>query len=209
MFELMNIRCKGFLSIPHLKIPGGEITCISGPSGSGKSTLLRLLNAMIAPCEGQITFQGEDISTLDPVALRRKAPMLPQNPALFAGSIMDNLTTTLAWTERQDPGQRTREELLQGVGLHHPPDHPATRLSGGEIQRLALARLLILEPAVLLLDEPSSALDTTTEDEIITLITRQLRRRAGTLIMVTHSAAMAARFAHNRIRLIEGQVIHE
>ncbi|MFW6386794.1 MAG: ABC transporter ATP-binding protein, partial [Bacillota bacterium] len=198
---------KGILYIQDLLIEGGEITCIVGKSGGGKTTLLKLLNNMISPDSGIIRYRGRDLEDYDPLALRREVLMLPQNPVMFPGTIRDNFCWTLEYTEEDFPGEEHFRVLLDKVGLEMNLDTGVDRLSGGEKQRVALARVLLLEPGVLLLDEPSSSLDEETEAAIIRMVVDYIEDREGTLVMVTHSRGVAGEYGDVLITLGEGEIL--
>lgn len=138
-----------------LRIPARGITVVVGPSGSGKSSLLRLINRLDAPETGTIRVLGEDIAAADPRVLRRRVGMVFQRPVPFPGSVRDNLRVG---------APSATDEILRDLLIRGGLDatllaREATELSGGEAQRMCLARTLSTEPSLLLLDEPTSALD--------------------------------------------------
>ena len=207
MFELNDLKYKDILEIDNLEIYQGEITCIVGRSGGGKSTFLKLLNNMISVKKGNIRFKGENIEEYNPIKLRREILMLPQNPVIFSGTIRDNFTITLQYNDLELKDDKRYNELLQKVGLSNQNlDSSAEKLSGGEKQRLALARILLLDPDILLLDEPSSALDEETEELIIDMVVNFINEKNGTLVMVTHSKEIAKRYADRIITINEGSL---
>ncbi len=208
MFSIEQVTYKNILSVPKLTIQEKEITCIVGESGSGKTTLLRMLNHLISPDQGSITFQNEDLMDMDPIELRRKVVMLPQTPVIFQGTLRDNLEIGLRFSDKTPPSEKELEETLERVKLRKKLDENAQNLSGGEKQRLALGRILLMEPEVLLLDEPSSALDDETESLIIQTFVDYAKMYNKTLIMVTHSKALAKKFA-DRILQVRGGEVHE
>jgi len=207
MFELNDLKYKDILEIDHLEIYKGEITCIVGRSGGGKSTFLKLLNNMISSKKGNIKFKGKNIEEYNPIKLRREILMLPQNPVIFSGTIRDNFTITLQYNDLELQNDQRYNELLKKVGLSNQNlDSSAEKLSGGEKQRLALARILLLDPNTLLLDEPSSALDEETEELIIDMVVNFINEKNGTLVMVTHSKEIAKRYADRIITINEGSL---
>lgn len=208
MFSFKQVSYKNIISIPKLTIHEQEITCIVGESGSGKTTLLRMLNHLISPDEGSITFQNRDLLEIDPIELRRKVVMLPQTPVIFQGSVGDNLKVGLQFSNKTLPSEKELKSTLERVNLRKGLDENADNLSGGEKQRLALGRILLMEPEVLLLDEPSSALDDETESLIIQTFTNYVKEYQKTMIMVTHSKALAKNFA-DRILQVKGGEVHE
>ena len=208
MFRLKGVRYKHILNIEELIIPADRITCVTGESGSGKTTFLKLLNHMISPDTGEIFYQGKDITSYDPVSLRREVAMLPQEPSVFPGSIAENLNLGRIFTGRPPLDAHELQGMLEQVKLSLPLAGTAMDLSGGEKQRLALARLLTLEPQVLLLDEPSSALDEGTEESIIQLVVDFVRKKSRTLVMVTHSARIADARADYMVKITDGKLLY-
>lgn len=206
MFELKNIVYKDILEIEELKILGERITCIVGPSGAGKSTLLRLLNNLINPDRGEISYLGQPLMKKDPIKLRREVMMLGQNTVIFPASIEDNLLKIFKLLERKPPQRKNLEQILEFVQLDKPLETKADRLSGGEKQRLALARLLLLDPAVLLLDEPSSDLDDKTEEVIVNGLVKYVSVNNKTMIMITHSKKIAKNYGDDIITINNGGV---
>jgi putative ABC transport system ATP-binding protein len=185
-----------------LSLPDGA-SCVAGPSGSGKSTLLRLLNRLVDPDLGTVTYRGRDVRELDPLALRREVGLVPQLPALLEGSVADNVVYGARVAGRQaDVG-----ESLRLAGLDPSFDRrDAARLSVGEQQRVMLARALALAPSVLLLDEPTSALDEAARAAVESTLL-DLRVRLGvSLVLVTHDLAQARRRADRVVRLEEGRI---
>jgi len=147
-FQLEQVKYKDILKIDKLQIPETKITCIIGESGSGKTTLLRLLNNLISPDEGSIFYKGRNIEDIDPIQLRREVVMLPQNPTVFSGSVKDNLLIGLEFAEKDKVRDEVLSEILRLAQLDKPLSTIASTLSGGEKQRLALARIMLLEPEV-------------------------------------------------------------
>ncbi len=179
-------------------------TAIVGPSGAGKSSLLRLLNRLGDPAEGTIRFRGSDVRTLDVLWLRRDVALVPQLPALLAGTVEDNLRYAAELARRRVDAP----DVLRRSGLDESfSQREATRLSVGEQQRVMLARALSQQPSVLLLDEPTSALDPDSRETVERTIS-ELRRDSGlSLILVTHDAAQAERLADRSLRLDGGRVL--
>ncbi|KXG76592.1 ABC transporter ATP-binding protein [Thermotalea metallivorans] len=209
VFQLRNIRYGDILNIQHMDIPKDKITCIVGESGSGKTTLIKMLNCLISPTEGEILFQEKNISEMDPVDLRRRVVMLGQNPVIFPVTVRDNLSIALRFSEKEPLEEQEMKKYLAMVHLDKNLDQPVENMSGGEKQRLALARVFILNPEVLLLDEPSSALDEETEILIIEETVRYVKHYGKTLIMVTHSKLIAETYGENIIKISKGQFVRE
>jgi putative ABC transport system ATP-binding protein len=205
MFELIDVKYRDVLDLPHLFIDGERVTSLVGASGSGKTTVLRMLNKMISPTHGRILFQGEDLRQVDSVAHRRNVVMLAQNPGLFPGTVRDNLNAGLLFQEREPLGDKALSRILDEVRLAKSLGDDANRLSGGEKQRLALARVLLLNPPVYLLDEPSSALDEETEQLIFDMLTGYARAAGKTIVMVTHSRGVARKYSDVVIEMADGK----
>ncbi len=205
MFYIKNVNYKNVLKVTELKIKEHEITCIVGESGGGKTTLLRLLSKLDSPSEGEITFKGEPLDELDSVSYRKKVVLLPQKPFIFPKTIYDNLVKGLTFHNKKIDEAHLMD-ALDFVDLHKPLTFDASNLSGGEAQRLAIARIVVLDPEVILLDEPSSALDDETEAFVIKAMVDYVQREGKTLIMVTHSKAVAQRYGDSVVTIEKGQL---
>lgn len=205
MFEILNLKFKKILDIPHLTIDK-PITCIVGSSGSGKTTLLRMLNRLNAPDTGIIVYNGQDIAAMDAVNLRRKVVMLGQTPVIYSGSIEDNLQIGLQFSQKPPASSSAMKEALIKVELAKELTDNCRTLSGGEKQRLCLARVMLMDADVYLLDEPSAALDKETEHLIIDNVTKLVMEKNKQLVMVTHSEQLAPIFPNSLIRIENGQV---
>lgn len=200
-----------------LEVARGEFLSIIGQSGSGKSTLLHLLGTLDAPDAGEIHFDGRRVDNL-PISARdrlrnRQIGMIFQFYHLLPElSTLENVLSPLMIAEgiwsyrRHRRANRARAiELLELVGLSHRLKHKPRELSGGEMQRTAIARALIAQPDVLLADEPTGNLDSATGAEILSIL-RTLNQKQGlTVVMVTHDRAIAA-LADRTVRLVQGQV---
>jgi ABC-type phosphate transport system ATPase subunit len=196
------ILCKVNVDIPRSVIMG-----VIGPSGSGKSTMLRALNRLWEPPEGTVFLDGEDISTLDVLTLRRKVGMLFQLPALFEGTVADNI--------RYGPQLRGRKltdsevyKLLTLADLDNSFfNKSGSELSVGQAQRVALARTLANEPEVLLLDEPTSALDPISTQNIEDVLVKLKKNRGMTIVMVSHSIKQIQRIADVVALVVNGEIV--
>lgn len=201
MFKINQLNYKGILKDLDMTIPEKKVTSILGASGSGKTTLLKLLNKMISPDSGQIYFDGQPIDDIPSVELRRQVVMLSQKPAVFPGSIKENLQMGLIFSEQPLKASKDLETVLRQVHLDKPLDTPMDKLSGGEQQRVALGRVMLMNPKVLLLDEPSSALDEETEKFVIESVIDYVKDKGKTLIMVTHHRAVAKKYSDEIIEI--------
>jgi putative ABC transport system ATP-binding protein len=206
LFELERVTLargsRTVLEGVSCRLPEGA-TCIAGPSGCGKSSLLRLLNRLADPVSGTVRYRGGDVRDRDPLELRREVGLVPQLPALFDGTVEENLRYAASLNgARPEPAR-----LLDLAGLDPTyAEREASRLSVGEQQRAMLARALAVEPNVLLLDEPTSALDEAARGAVEQTL-RDLRRRLGiALVLVTHDLAQARRMSEWVVRLDAGRV---
>lgn len=205
MFEVTNIKFKDILDIPFLRI-NKPITCIVGSSGSGKTTLLRMLNCLNVPDEGEISYNNQEISKMDTVKLRRNVVMLGQTPVIYSGSIEDNLQIGLEFSKKLPASESAMKETLARVELNKQLSEGCSNLSGGEKQRLCLARVMLMDADTYLLDEPSAALDKETEQFIIDNFSKFVLENNKELIMVTHSKQIAQKFPDSIIRIEKGKV---
>nr|WP_218891726.1 ATP-binding cassette domain-containing protein [Actinomycetospora corticicola] len=185
----------------HVDIPGDGVTALWGDSGAGKTTMLRLLNRLDVPDSGTITYQGTDIAELDVHQHRRRVGMVFQRPVAFAGTVADNLAVAAVDSDRDAMADALRRVSLEPDLL----DRDADSLSGGELQRVCLARTLITEPETLLLDEPTSALDERParafEDTVLELTGRGLAA-----IWVGHDEAQVERVSDRVLVVRDGAV---
>jgi tungstate transport system ATP-binding protein len=193
------------LDLDALDIETGEVLAIVGPSGAGKSTLLRLLNFLEPPLSGTLEFQGQPAGANPPLDVRRRVTTVFQRPLMLSRSVADNVALGLRL--RGQPAAERVAAALAEVGLESLARTPAHRLSGGEMQRAALARALVLDPAVLLLDEPTANLDPTNVALIESILRRQNEARGTTLVLVTHNVFQARRLAGRVALLLAGRLV--
>jgi putative ABC transport system ATP-binding protein len=194
-----------------LAVAAGEAVAVMGPSGSGKSTLLNLIAGLDRPTTGTVTVAGQRIDALSETGLaryrRRRVGIIFQFFNLLDDlTVADNvlLPAQLAGMSRAS-ARRRADQLLERLGIsQHRKSYPV-RLSGGERQRVAIARALVNSPQVLLADEPTGALDSTTGEQIGALL-RELNQAGQTMILVTHNPDLAARYASRTIQLVDGRV---
>ncbi|MCU4995855.1 ABC transporter ATP-binding protein [Bacillus bombysepticus] len=201
MFILKDVIYKDILHIPYLQIRKEKITCIVGESGSGKSTLLRMLNDLHSPTSGTIGYNGKLISDYHPIQLRRDVVMLGQTPPIFDGTVKDNLLMGLRLSEKPFPNDDALRSALQTVSLDKQLEDSISSLSGGEKQRLAFARIVLMDPPVYLLDEPTSALDSDTERRVMKQFTELARKKKKTVIFITHSQQLPKEIADDIIEI--------
>lgn len=202
-FELVTVLRAGRRVLDEItaSIPAAGITVVSGPSGAGKTTLLRLCNRLEIPDAGTVSYRGQPLDALDPLALRRRVGMVFQRPTPFPGSVADNLAVA-----HPDASTEELTMALERVALDPGLlDQEARTLSGGELQRMCLARTLVTQPETLLLDEPTSALDAQPK-QIFETTARELAAQGITIIWVTHDDAQAARVADRTCQLRDGHL---
>jgi putative ABC transport system ATP-binding protein len=206
LFELDRVRLsragRQVLAGFSASVPEG-VSAIVGPSGSGKSTILRLLDRLVDPDEGSVRYRGTDVRELDPLALRREVGLVPQLPALLDGTVAANVRFAAGLGGDGHPDVRS---LLWHAGPNPSfADRDAGRLSVGEQQRVMLARALALEPGVLLLDEPTAALDGAAREAVERSIARLAGDLGVAIVIVTHDEEQAARVAHWVVRVEAGR----
>ncbi len=185
----------------NLSLGTNETVGITGPSGSGKSTVLRIAVNLLTPTKGEILFKGKPISDYDPRELRRRMILVPQEASMFPGTVRENLQWGLS-IHKLNATESELESILKEVNLNCDClDEIAANLSGGEKQRLALARALLLQPEVLLLDEPTSALDEESTLVVEKTIQSIIKEHNIGVLIVTHNAAQARRFTDRVIEI--------
>lgn len=183
-------------------VPGNGVTAVFGPSGSGKSTLLRLCNRLEVPTAGRVSFNGQDVADLDPLRLRQRVGMVFQRPTPFPGTVAENLLSACPGADRASLEDALARSGLTGSWL----ERDATALSGGEAQRVCMARTLITQPEVLLLDEPTSALDESAVG-VVERAVLQLAREGIAVLWVTHDPEQVQRIADRVLRIEAGRCV--
>lgn len=207
MIEIDDLEFRyqhdGFgLRVPSLRISSGESVALVGPSGCGKTTLLNLLVGIVEPNEGNIRFEGRELTRLSDAARRAfrisTAGMVFQEFELLSYlNVEENILLPYLLNSSQRPTHAIREsvgELAEPLGLQSLLKRPIDRLSHGERQRVAIARALITNPALLLADEPTGNLDPATRDQIVDLLFDQAAAKRSTLLMATHDHSLIDRF---------------
>ncbi|MBC7690880.1 MAG: ABC transporter ATP-binding protein [Methylotenera sp.] len=193
-------------------IPAGSQVALLGESGSGKSTLLNLLGCMEVPSSGDLEMQGKltrGLSEKELAEMRlRKIGYVHQFFDLISDlNALENVMLPM-WMAGDAESETRATDLLKSLGLGHRLTQTASLLSGGEQQRVAIARALSLSPSLILADEPSGSLDSSTGEAVVTLLLELTKKAGSTLIMATHSPAAAARFEHF-IRLKDGKIVEK
>jgi putative ABC transport system ATP-binding protein len=197
------------------EVEPGEFMAIMGPSGSGKSTLMNIIGCLDRPTSGKYFLEGEEVSTFDRDKLARvrnkKIGFVFQTFNLLARTTaLENVELPLLYSSDVHTKQRTELALqaLESVGLRDRAYHKTNQLSGGEQQRIAIARALLNSPSLILADEPTGNLDTKTSQEIMSVFKRLNEEKKITLVMVTHEPDIAC-FARKRLYIRDGKILRE
>jgi putative ABC transport system ATP-binding protein len=206
VFSLRDVIYRDIIILPELIIPDCSLFAITGKSGGGKSTLLKLLNNLISCDQGEIFYYGNNIKSIDPVILRRKIIMVPQSPFIFPGNLEENIRLAFYFNRKEMPGQALIQDLLNTFGLFTDLKQETHNLSGGEKQRLALVRALLLEPETILLDEPTAALDSENAKVVLDYLSDWVENERKTVVMVTHAGELVVNRASQLLTLKDGQV---
>ncbi len=210
-YSLHNIRFnyaeKNVLSIDQLSIPAQKITALVGANGSGKSTLLNILALLKHPTHGEMHVLGRGLSN-SVKKIKRQIAYVPQKPYLFRGTVMDNLKMALrfhAVDSRQH--EQVMQQALHELGIQSQANLPAQQLSGGEMQKVALARAVMLKPKILLMDEPFSYLDQGSQLGLETFIGRYVEEYGKTVIFSTHDRLQGRKLASQTLSLVAGSLV--
>ena len=183
-----------------LSVAPAAVTVLAGPSGAGKSTLLRLGTRLDIPSAGSVRFRGEDSAAIDPRELRRRVGMVFQRPVPVAGAVRENLKVGAPQASDEELGRSLQRVGLEGSML----DRVADDLSGGEAQRMCIARTLLTQPEVILMDEPTSALDH--ENRLgIEHLAKELAQEGIGILWVSHDLSQVRRIADHAVVLIDGR----
>jgi len=201
---------RAILENINLSVDRGEVLALIGPTGAGKTTLLRIIDLLEVPSAGEIYFDGKCIprSGKQRLEIRRRMSFIHQKPQVFNLSVYDNVACGLGWRgEEKNRIAGKVDHILETVGLEDYKDRNARTLSGGEAQRVALARSLVLEPEVLLLDEPTANLDPVSTAKIEQLISYVARQRNTTMVMATHNMSQGQHLADRIGVLLDGRLV--
>ena len=194
----------------NLSVDRGQVFALIGPTGAGKTTLLRIIDLLEVPSAGEIYFDGRCIpqSGKQRLDIRRRLSFIHQKPQVFNLSVYDNVACGLGWRgEEKNRIAGKVDHIIEMVGLEGYKNRNARTLSGGEAQRVALARSLVLEPEVLLLDEPTANLDPVSTAKIEQLISYVARQRNTTMVMATHDMSQGQKLADRIGVLLEGRLV--
>jgi tungstate transport system ATP-binding protein len=213
MIQIRNLLIqrggRNTLEIDSLDIQRGETLTIVGPNGAGKSTLLLALAHLLRPARGDIQFDGKSVTRWNDLEYRRKISFVFQAPLLMDMSVEQNVALGLKF--RGVSKEETQERVgrwIKAMGIESLSKRRASQLSGGEAQRVSLARAFVLEPELLLLDEPFAALDPPTRAKLIEDLSMILGEDHRTAVFVTHNLNEAAKLGH-RIAVVVGGVLRQ
>ncbi len=210
IYDMDGVKTPALRGV-NLKIKRKDFLAIMGPSGSGKSTLLHMIGALDKPTSGKIILDGSDIATLNESNLARlrgkKIGFVFQffnlHPTLTA---LENVELPMLIVETNKAVRRKKAlELLNAVGMGHRKDHLPSQLSGGETQRIAIARALANDPEIILADEPTGNLDTKTEAEILKFLIKIQQEKNMTVAIITHEQEVA-QYAKTIVHLVDGKI---
>ena len=194
----------------NIEIEKGDTLALIGPTGAGKTTLIRLLDMLETPVSGKIYIDEIDVtcSKRHRLEMRRRMAFVQQKPIVFNMNVYDNIACGLRWRgEKGKAVQQKVEAVLELVGMADYKNRQAKTLSGGETQRIAIARALVTEPEVLFLDEPTANLDPISISKIEEVVTHVIREQKTTTIMVTHDIYQGQRFAARIGVIIDGEIL--
>jgi molybdopterin-binding protein len=204
---LVNREDEFKLEVPDLSIEQGEVLAVIGPNGAGKSTLLLSMINLIKPTSGEVLWQDKPIHSLNQGDLRRKFGLVLQEPLLLNTTVFENIASGLHFRHTPHAEIRKRvESWMKRLGISHLHKRTARKLSGGEAHRTSLARAFVLEPEVLLLDEPFGSLDAPTRNQLLMDLQTLLRNMYMTTIFVTHDLDEALLLADRVAVLIGGRL---
>jgi len=196
-----NLCAFTTIKYPDFSLTTEKIIFLNGPSGCGKSTLLKIINGTLTPFAGKVFLDNQEISTLDPIYLRRRVILAEQSVYLFSGTISDNFRRFHQYRKTPAVSQEKCQALLDICGFSFNLEESCDSMSGGERQRIFLAIALSMEPEVLLLDEPTSAMDSALAHIVMGNIIKYCRAHNTPMIIVSHDLELSNTYADEIIRL--------
>lgn len=201
IIQTKHLSFGGFITYTDINIPSEQVTFITGESGSGKSTLLKLFNQTASKSSGDIFYNEKNIEDIHPLELRKKLLLLGQSTYLFDGSIRDNFVTYYKYLDLEIPSDEEIKKYMSIACCDFDLNLNTTLMSGGERHRVYIAIYLSLSPTVLMLDEPTAALDSENTFLVIQNIISFCKSKSITLIIVSHDAPLVTKFGENIITL--------
>ncbi|RME89200.1 MAG: ABC transporter ATP-binding protein [Anaerolineae bacterium] len=211
LLELRGLRVRRegrlVLRVDHLTVEEGEVLAVIGPNGSGKSTLLLTLARLLRPDEGTVLFRGQKVDSMGDLAYRRRIALVLQEPLLLDAPVLYNATVGLRFrgVPRRE-AERLAGEWLERLGVDHLRERRAGHLSGGEAQRVSLARAFATRPELLLLDEPFRALDAPTRAHLLDELKILLAETNTTTVFITHDLGEALTLCDRVAVILEGRL---
>lgn len=202
--EVEGLTYKGLLAWPDMVFESGVIHFIVGESGCGKSTLLKLLNHTLSPDTGQVRAAGKPLTEWDPLVIRRQIALVSQEAWLFPGTILDNFKEVYSLRALPLPAETELETYCRLCRVDFPLHQDTAGFSGGERHRLFMALFLSLNPQVLMLDEPTAALDEASARQVLSNITDYCKQHGMTALIVTHDRELESLFSENTVELRRG-----
>ena len=213
LYKLENIKrihgSRTVLDIENLEILAGKIYTLIGPNGAGKTTLLKILSFLDLPSEGNMLFMGQEVGHGEKYlyAFRKRVVLLDQSPIMFTGSVWKNIEFGLSLRGISESEKKRRiDDVLDLVGMERFKDYNARGLSGGETKRIALARALVLQPEVLLCDEPTANVDGENQEIILSIIEQINKEQKTSVIFSTHYLSQGQRLADHSLLLQHGSL---
>ncbi|NPV92546.1 MAG: ATP-binding cassette domain-containing protein [Firmicutes bacterium] len=204
----LDAGSQTILEVDRLALSEGQVMGVMGPNGAGKTSLLLVLASLIPPTSGTVRYRGEDLARMDLVRWRRRTAMVFQEPLLLDTTVRENVATGLKIRRVPPAEQKTRvSEWMDRLKIEHLARRSVRNLSGGEAQRVSLARALVLEPEILFLDEPFSALDRDTREKMLEELSAILRATRTTTVFVTHRQSEASFLADTIIHIEQGRIV--
>ena len=209
--DIVMIKAKRMiLNVPSLELNRGEVLALMGHNGAGKSTLLQVLALLQKPTKGEVYFCDRLVKRRDMLHIRRQMAAVLQEPLLLDTTVFKNAAVGLQLRKfPRSEINRLVSAWLERVGILHLAKQPVRTLSGGEAQRVSLARALVLEPQVLFLDEPFSALDTPTKESLLHDLREILEENRITAVFVTHDYREIPKLADRVVELANGSIIQQ
>lgn len=203
-----RVRDRVVLDIPSFELYEGDFLGIMGPNGAGKSTFLKLLAFLDTPCEGAVLYRGEKWTAKTiPLPLRRNFSVALQQSLLIQGTVYENVAIGLRWRKETKAVMKQKvNEMLELFEISHLASKNSHQLSGGEAQRVNLARALVIEPEVLFLDEPFSALDFPTKIKLIEDFLRIVKLTKTTTVFISHDLLEIQSLSNRLLILVEGKI---
>ncbi|HYN48981.1 MAG TPA: ABC transporter ATP-binding protein [Candidatus Nanopelagicales bacterium] len=209
--DLVVVRgARPVLTVERLAVAEGETLSVVGPNGAGKSTLLLALASLLRPQSGRLLLRGSPVERRDELAYRRRVGLVLADPLLLGASVFANVACGLRFRGVPDDEVRVRvARWLDRLGIGHLRDRPARQISSGEAQRASLARAFVLEPDLLLLDEPFASVDAATRAQLLDDLDDLLRTTPVACVLVTHDLAEAVRVGDRMAVLLDGRIRQE